>query len=58
MAMQLASRLMALPWESVSCWSVLGKIEGDAYVGVTGLAASSDVGTASLLDGNGDYYNG
>jgi hypothetical protein len=37
----------------------MGKsIEGDAYVGVTGLAASSDVGTASLLDGDGDYYDG
>jgi len=29
--------------------------EGDAYVGVAGLAASSDVGTASLLDGDGDW---
>jgi len=28
--------------------------EGDAYVGVAGLAASSDVGTAGLLDGDGD----
>jgi hypothetical protein len=31
------------------------KIEGDAYISVTGLAASSDVGTASLLDGDGDW---
>jgi hypothetical protein len=31
------------------------KIEVDSYVSVTGLAASSDVGTASLLDGDGDY---
>ena len=31
------------------------RIEGVAYLGVTGLAASSDVGTASLLDGDGDW---
>jgi hypothetical protein len=58
MATQLASRLMALPWESVSWLNEVEGIEGDAYLGVTGLAASSDVGTASLLDGDGDYYNG
>jgi len=29
-------------------------IEGDAYLRVTGLAASSDVGTAGLLDRDGD----
>jgi hypothetical protein len=34
---------------------MLGRVAGDAYLGVTGLAASSDVGTASLLDGDGDY---
>jgi hypothetical protein len=49
---------MALPWESVSWLNEVEGIEGDAYLGVTGLAASSDVGTASLLDGDGDYYNG
>ena len=30
-------------------------IEGDTYLRVTGLAASSDVGTASLFDGDGDW---
>ena len=33
-------------------------IEGDAYLRVTGLAASSDVGTAGLLDGDGNYNGG
>ena len=33
-------------------------IEGDAYLRVTGLAASSDVGTAGLLDGDGNYHGG
>jgi hypothetical protein len=32
----------------------MGEMEVTAYLSIAGLAASSDVGTAGLLDGDGD----
>jgi hypothetical protein len=56
MARQLASRLMRLPCGREVSWMsmVMGEMELMAYLSIAGLAASSDVGTAGLLDRDSD----
>jgi hypothetical protein len=56
MARQLASRLMRLPCGREVSWisMEMGEMELMAYLSIAGLAASSDVGTAGLLDRDGD----
>jgi hypothetical protein len=56
MARQLASRLMRLPCGREVSWisMEMGEMELMAYLSIAGLAASSNVGTAGLLDRDGD----